>query len=120
MENKVSAQELFNVVLDTNEKVTKLTKGGGTVAAKKVPFATRLAKLLTVFGLGLVAGVLFPEARELVGLSFLTPTMWNFGYLCYAVLTLSVVLLSNMKKIFQLPAVLVAIAPIVVSFITTF
>ncbi len=121
MENKnakISAHQLYNVVLDTNQKVTELAKRKVEAEKHSLPFGFRLSLLLMVFGATLVMSILFPVCKSFVGLSLASAT-WNFIYLAYAALTLTVAFLANINRGMRFATTIMAIAPLVVSVITT-
>ena len=121
MENKtakISAQQLYNVVLDTNAKVTELEKRKVKIEKTSLPFGFRLSLLLMVFGAALVVSILFPVCKSFVGLSLGSAT-WNCVYLAYAALTLTVAFLANINRAMRFSTTIMAIAPLVVSVLTT-
>lgn len=121
MENKtakISAQQLYNVVLDTNKKVSELGKRKVEAEKHSLPFGYRLTFLLMIFGAALVVSILFPVCKSFVGLSLGSAT-WNCVYLAYAALTLTVAFLANINRAMRFSTTIMAIAPLVVSVLTT-
>ena len=121
MENKtakISAQQLYNVVLDTNAKITELEKIKVKIEKTSLPFGFRLSLLLMVFGAALVVSILFPVCKSFFGLALDTAT-WNCVYLAYAALTLVVAFLANINRAMRFSTTIMAIAPLVVSVLTT-
>ena len=121
MENKtakISAQQLYNVVLDTNKKVTKLEKRKIEIEKESLPFGFRLSLLLMVFGTALITSVLFTACKSFVGLSLDNAT-WNCVYLFYAAITLTAAFLTSISRGMRFATTIMAIAPLVVSVIST-
>ena len=121
MENKtakISARQLYSLVLDTNRKVTELEKRQAKTPKPSLPFGIRLSILLMVFGAALVCSILFPICKDFVGLTF-GSTIWNLVYLCYAALTLAVAFLVNINRGMRCATTVMAIAPLVVSVLMT-
>ena len=121
MENKtakISAQQLYNVVLDTNKKVSELGKRKVEAEKHSLPFGFRLSLLLMVFGATLVMSILFPVCKNFVGLSLGSAT-WNCVYLAYAALTLTVAFLANINRAMRFSTTIMAISPLVVRVLTT-
>ena len=121
MENKtakISAQQLYNVVLDTNKKVSELGKRKVGVEKHSISFGYRLSFLLMIFGAALVVSILFPVCKSFVGLSLGTE-IWNCVYLAYATLMLVVAFLANINRAMRFSTTIMAIAPLVVSVLTT-
>lgn len=121
MENttaKISAHQLYGVVLDTNKKVTEMVKSKAKIQRPSLSFGVRLALLLMVFGAMLVISIIFPGIKSFVGLS-LSSAIWNCVYLSYAALTLTVAFLANINRGMRFATTITAIAPLVVSVITT-
>ena len=117
MENKtakISAYQLYNVVLDTNAKVTELAKREVKVEKASLPFSFRLSLLLMVFGAALVASVLFPACKSFFGL-LLNAASWNCVYLIYAAFTLTVAFLTNISKRMRVATTIMSIAPLAIS-----
>ena len=121
MENKtakISAQQLYNVVLDTSKKVSEMGKRKVEAEKHRLPFGCRLTFLLMIFGAALVVSILFPVCKSFVGLSLGSAT-WNCVYLAYAALTLTVAFLANINRAMRFSTTIMAIAPLVVSVLTT-
>ena len=121
MENKtakISAQELYNIVFDTNKKVSELGKRKVEPEKHSLPFGYRLSFLLMIFGAALVVSILFPVCKSFFGLALDTAT-WNCVYLAYAALTLVVAFLANINRAMRFSTTIMAIAPLVVSVLTT-
>jgi len=121
MENKtakISAHQLYNLVLDSNQKIAELAKRKVKVEKASLPFAFRLSLLLMVFGVALVVSILFPVCKSFVGLSLGSAT-WNCVYLAYAALTLTVSFLANINRAMRFSTTIMAIVPLVVSVLTT-
>ena len=115
---KITAQQLYNLVLDTNKKTTELLKMKLTGEKTVLPFATRLSILFMVFGSALVLSIIFPVCKAFVGLNFDLAT-WNCIYLAYAFLTLTISLLSNIGNKMRIATTILAVMPLVVSVIST-
>lgn len=121
MENKtakISAQELYNIVFDTNKKVSELGKRKVEAEKHSLPFGYRLSFLLMIFGVALVASVLFPVCKDFVGLAY-SNTVWNCVYLAYAAFTLVIAFLANINRAMRFSTTIMAIAPLAVSVLTT-
>ncbi len=115
---KISAQQLYGVVVDTNRKVTELTKRKVKVERPALPFGYRLSILLMVFGAALVLSIIFPASKEFLSLK-LSFAIWNYVFLSYAVITLTVAFLARINRAMRFATTVMAIAPLVVSVITS-
>ena len=121
MENKtakISAYQLYNIVMDTNKKVTELEKRTAENEAFVNTIGLRLSLLLMVFGAAFIVSALFPVTREFVGMTF-SSAIWNGIYLAYSAVTVGVAFLSNIRKEMWLITVIMAIAPLTVSALNT-
>lgn len=114
MESKISAQELLNVVKDTNRKVTELTKGSKSKDGSDKPYSRicgATVLLLSLVGVALSVTVLFPEIVAMAGLT-ISGRMIRLIYVGYAVVALAFSATVRVKGILRLWAVLAAVAPI--------
>lgn len=114
MESKISAQELMNVVTDTNRKVTELSKRSKNKDGAGKPYSKiggTLVFLLSLVGVALSATVLFPEIAGMIGLA-LSDRLFRFVYVVYAAVALTFAATVRIRVVLRLWAVLVAVAPI--------
>lgn len=114
MESKISAQELLNVVKDTNRKVTELTKGSKSKGGAGKPYSRIggfTALLLSLVGVALSVTVLFPEIVAMAGLTLSDSTI-RLIYVGYAVVALAFSATVRIKGLLRLWAVLAAVTPI--------
>ena len=119
MENnsKISAKELYDLVLDTNKKVTELANLNVKAKGPRISIGVRVALLTVAIGALLALNALFPAVRDFLGLT-LTSTTWNWVYLAYGGITLAVAAFAGMGKLMRLLTTAMAFVPLVIGIVT--
>ena len=117
MENKtakITATQLYELLADTNAKVTEIEKRTGSAVRTRGSFGLRLSLLLMLLGAALVAGIIWPACKSFLGLT-LNVGVWNCVHLIYANLALSIAFLANINRAMRFSTAIMAFAPIAVS-----
>lgn len=118
-QNKVSAQEMMDLVVGIDQKVSTLVgrdtrEGGNNNPYSKAGVA--IAVLLMIAGIAILAFMFVPQ---LVGLIPALAGQWQWVCLGYAAITVIVVSLFNLKMPVRILSVLFAIAPIAANLIAS-
>lgn len=114
MENKISAQDLYDLMLDTNQRVASLEKHMHTRGMKQRSggLGKRLIALLLLFGVALIVTIFCSPLRTWLNIE-LSAVMWDRIYLIYTMIALLIVFILDMKRVPRFAMCLMAIAPVV-------
>lgn len=119
-QNKVSAQEMMDLVVGIDQKVSTLvgrdTREGGNNNNPYLKAGVAIAVLLMIAGIAILAFMFVPQ---LVGLIPALAGQWQWVCLGYAAITVIVVSLFNLKIPIRILSVLFAIAPIAANLIAS-
>ena len=120
MEQKVSARELMDVVIDTNKKVTVMAReqkgqaeGGKTYSA----FGTVMAILFIIMGTALAVAAIFQQVAGHGVTFFFQETVWSCVYAGYSIAALVILSITDIHPAVRLTALLAAFAPLYISFL---
>ena len=118
-QNKVSAQEMMDLVVGIDQKVSTLVgrdtrEGGNNKPYSKAGAA--IAVLLMIVGAAILAFMFIPQ---LAGIIPALAGKWQWVCLGYAAITVIVVSLFNIRMPIRFLSVLLAIAPIAANLIVT-
>lgn len=111
-EKKVSAQELYELEKDTNEKVTALS--GGKVKGRKVSkFQSAILVILMAFGLFLSFTLFYPPILERIGAKELG-NIWQIIIVVYALVAVVFGHIFKATQPVKFTTTLFAIMPLII------
>ena len=141
MEEKVSAKELMDIVMDTNSKVSEMAQVQANQAkemqeaqepqvVKESQVAqsqqetqeysdvgTFISMLFIIFGVALSVAAVFQQVAGVDVTFFFSSTVWNIIYAGFATMAVISMSLSNIDSVFRLMATFLAFLPMYISFI---
>ncbi len=118
-QNKVSAQEMMDLVVGVDRKVSTLVGRDTREGVNNKPYSkagAAIAVLLMVLGAAILAFMFIPQLASLI------PALvgqWKWACLGYAAITVIVVSLFNIRMPVRILSVLLAITPIATNLIVT-
>ncbi len=119
-QQKLQAQDLFDLMVDTNAKVTELAverskSTGEKKSASKV--ATAVDIFLMAIGATLIASIFLPQVWELLHITFITEKVLKWTYFGYAVIAAVIAAVTRVKVPVRLITILLGIAPMAITLI---
>jgi len=119
-QQKLQAQDLFDLMVDTNAKVTELAveRSKSTGEKKSVSkVATAVNIILIVIGTALIASIFLPQVWELLHITFVTEKVLKWMYFGYAVFSAVFATVTKVKVSVRLMTILLGIAPMAITLI---
>lgn len=120
MEKKISAKELWDVVADTNAKVSEMASGRTTGSAEKKAVSkigTAADVILMIIGALLIATIFVPQVLTMLHLEVITASTIKWMYFGYALVAVVIAAITRVNVPVRLLTVLVGIAPMAITLI---
>lgn len=120
MENKISAKELWDVVTDTNAKVSEIASGRTVGSSEKKAVSkigTAVDVILMIIGALLIATIFVPQVLTMLHLEAITANILKWTYFGYAVISAVIAAVTRVKVSVRLLTVLIGIAPMAITLI---
>lgn len=126
MNSKITAQQLLNVVVDTNKKVTALSVNQNsrsvvkakTEETRRSKLATTIVILLSFLGGVMLISIFLPSLLETIHL-VLSDEIWKIIYFSFATFTIIVATTSYVNTPLRAISSIIAILPLGISSILT-